>query len=610
MPEDPAPTRLSQRVRDRLPIAAVLTGSLVLYTWNLAVNQWGNTYYSAAVWAGSRNLEAAFFGSIDPHNAMSVDKPPAAFWLPEILVRIFGLHSWTLMLPNALLGVATVGMVYLIVRRVATERAAVFGAIVTALTPAAALMFRYNNPDALLVFLLVTAGYATIRAIETGARRWLITAGLLVGFGVLTKMLQAGLVVPVFALAHLDLAPGTVKRRLVDLLWAAAAIIVGCGWWFAIVALTPAGHRPFIDGTTNNSIIDLVFGYNGFGRLTGGSGNEGASNGLISMFRLTGRNALPMVSWLVPAAVLLGLVALVKVRRRPRTDPLKAVLLIAAGSMVISIMFFILMGGIYHDYYMVAVVPWLAITIAVAAPVAGRRAVATAAAVSAAWAYHILQRAPMTDYRVLGWLLLVAGLGVAAVVLIGRGRVAAGAMVAAAVLAVVGPAAYALRIPAHGYAGSNAVVTPSIGMDIALDRPEMMTTHCPKVFGGASLPIPGFGQAPSIPAATAQVLRSDTGSRPWVAATVGSERAASYELASGKSVMGVGGYKIRTPGISLAAFQNLVKHGQVRYFLPVCVWPVDETTYLISVWVWQHYAPTTVAGIPVIDFTKPRTKAS
>lgn len=597
------------RVRTRGPIALVLAGSFVLYVWDLAINQWANSFYTAAIWSGSRNVEAAFYGSLDPGNAMSVDKPPAAFWLPEILVRIFGLHSWTVILPNAILGTATVGLVYVIARRVVGEKPALFGAVVTALTPVAALMFRYNNPDALLVFLVVAAGYATIRATEAGSKNWLAVAGLLVGFAILTKMLQAGLVVPAFALVYLLAAPGALARRIVDLLWAAAGIVVGCGWWFAIVALTPAAHRPFIDGTTNNSIFDLVFGYNGFGRLTGSDGNQSSSSG-GGVLRLLQHDALPMVSWLLPAAAILGVVAVVRTWRRPRQDAQRITLLIVTGSLLISALFFSFMGGIYHDYYALALVPWIGLTVAVAGPLAGRHAVAAALAVSSVWEWHVLHQAT-GSLRTLGLVVLVVGFVLAAALAVARGRLVALAVVAGAVLTQVGPAAYALRVPDHAYMGAKPVITPSIGMDATLQSDaERTTTHCPKVFGGMALPVPGYGQSPSIPDAVAQVLGSDTGSRPWVAATIGSERAGAYELASGKSVMAIGGYKIRTPGISLDRFKELVRTGQVRYFMPVCVWPIDQTSYLISVWVWQHYAPTVVAGIPVIDFEKPRPTAS
>jgi 4-amino-4-deoxy-L-arabinose transferase-like glycosyltransferase len=609
VPDDDASASPIQRLRSSGPIALVLVGSFVLYVWNLAINQWANSFYTAAIWSGSRNFEAAFYGSLDPSNAMSVDKPPAAFWLPEILVRIFGLHSWTVILPNALLGSATVGLVYLIARRVAGEKAALFGAVVTALTPVSALMFRYNNPDALLVFLLVAAGYATIRATEVGGRKWLATAGLLVGFAILTKMLQAGLVVPAFAAVYLLAAPGVITRRIIDLLWAAGGILIGCGWWFAIVALTPSADRPFIDGTTNNSIFDLVFGYNGFGRLTGSDGNQGGSSGGGAL-RLLQHDALPMVSWLIPAAAVLGVVAVARTWRRPREDGQRITLLIAVGSLLISALFFSFMGGIYHDYYSLALVPWIGLTVAVAVPLAGRRAVAAALAVSAVWEWHVLHEATGT-LRAIGLLVLIAGLGLAAVLVIARGRLVTIAIVAAAIVTQAGPAAYALRVPNHAYMGAKPVITPAVGMDAGLQSDaERTTTHCPKVFGGMALPVPGYGQSPTIPDVVAQVLRSDTGSRPWTAATIGSERAGAYELASGKSVMAIGGYKIRTPGITLERFQDLVRTGQVRYFMPVCVWPIDQTSYLISVWVWQHYSPNVVAGIPVIDFEKPRPTAS
>ncbi len=237
---------------------------------------WANSFYSAAVQAGTKSWKAFFFGSSDASNFITVDKPPASLWVMEISARIFGVNSWSILVPQALEGVATVGLLYATVRRWFRPGAALLAGAVLALTPVAALMFRFNNPDALLALLLTAAAYATVRAIEDGRTRWLVLAGALVGFGFITKMLQAFIVVPVLALVYLLAGPPKLGRRIVQLVYAGVALVVSAGWWVAAVQLTPAADRPYIGGSTNNTVLNLIFGYNGFGRLTG---NETGSVG-------------------------------------------------------------------------------------------------------------------------------------------------------------------------------------------------------------------------------------------------------------------------------------------------------------------------------------------
>ena len=254
----------------------------MLYLWSLSASGYANSFYSAAVQAGSQSWKAFLFGSLDAGNAITVDKPPASLWLMALSVRIFGLSSWSILAPQALLGVATVGVLYASVRRqrefaTGTHAGLLAGALL-ALTPVAALMFRFNNPDALLVFLLTAAAYATLRASERASGKWLVGAGVLVGFAFLTKMLQAFLVLPAFVLVYLIVAPTSLGRRIKHLLFALAAMIISLGWWVAIVELVPESWRPYIGGSETNSVLDLIFGYNGLARILG-NGNGGPGNG-------------------------------------------------------------------------------------------------------------------------------------------------------------------------------------------------------------------------------------------------------------------------------------------------------------------------------------------
>lgn len=285
IPEDTAPTvgrdtdtAAASGRGHGLAFAALLIGTAVLYLWDLSINRYANDFYAAAEQAGSQSWKAWFFGSSDAANSITVDKPPVSLWISGIAVRVFGLNSWSILVPQALMGVAAVALIYLIGRRIAGPRAGLVAGVVLALQPVAAVMFRFNNPDTLLVLLLIAAAWATLRILDDGRLRWAVLAGGLIGLAFLTKQLQALLIVPPIAVAYLAFGPPAVRTRIVHLLAALGAAIVGAGWWVLTVELWPAGSRPYIGGTEHNSIIELTLGYNGLGRLTGdeGSGLGGA----------------------------------------------------------------------------------------------------------------------------------------------------------------------------------------------------------------------------------------------------------------------------------------------------------------------------------------------
>ena len=273
-PSDPGAPRsraATARPRWELPgLAVLLAGTAVLYLWNLAATGYGNAFYAAAVQAGTTSWKAFFFGSLDSANLITVDKPPASLWVMELSARLFGFSSWSMLVPQALMAVAAVALLWATVRRTSGPGAGLLAAALLALTPVVALMFKYNNPDAFLVLLLVVAGYCTVRAMERASTRWILLAGLFVGFAFLAKELQAFLVLPGLALAYLWAAPTSLGRRIAQLLGAGVALVVGAGWWVLAVALWPAADRPWIGGSTDNSELGRAFGYNGLGRIFGG----------------------------------------------------------------------------------------------------------------------------------------------------------------------------------------------------------------------------------------------------------------------------------------------------------------------------------------------------
>ena len=370
----------------RPALLGLLGATALLYLWGLGASGYANTFYSAAVQAGATSWKAFLFGSSDGANSIMVDKPPASLWVMALSARIFGVNAWSILVPQALAGVAAVGVLYAAVRRWHGPAAGVLAGAVLALTPVAVLMFRFNNPDALLVLLLTVAAYALVRALEAGRAGWLVAAAVFLGFGFLTKMMQAFLVVPGFTLAYLVAAPVALRRRIGQLLAAGVALVVSAGWWVAMVELWPAAQRPYVGGSQTNSVLELIFGYNGFGRLTGneigsvgrgrwaggpaggafpggapGGGPPGGPGGSMrgggGLRQLFDLSMGSQIAWLLPAALLFLLTLLWLVRRQPRTDRLRASMLLWGGWLLVTGAVFSFAQGIIHPYYTVALAP-------------------------------------------------------------------------------------------------------------------------------------------------------------------------------------------------------------------------------------------------------------
>jgi 4-amino-4-deoxy-L-arabinose transferase-like glycosyltransferase len=443
----------------------------VLYLWNVTRNGWANDFYAAAVQAGTKSWKAFFFGSFDSANFITVDKTPGSLWVMEISGRIFGFNQWSMLVPQALEGVGSVALLYAAVRRWFGAPAGLIAGLVLALTPVAALMFRFNNPDALLVLLMTAAAYTLVRAVENGRTKWLVFGGLLLGFAFLAKMLQAFLVVPGFAVAYLVAGPPRLGKRIWQTVLMGVGIIVGAGWWILAAQLTPAADRPYFGGSTDNNILQLTIGYNGLGRLDGsetgsiGGGNAGGTSfgGATGILRLFQDEFGGQISWLLPAA-LIALGAMVWVSRRAvRTDRTRAAALLWGGWVLVTGLVFSYMSGIIHPYYMVALAPGIAALVGIGATalwqarlsLAGRITAAVAVLGTAGWAYVLLDRTPGW-LPWLRWVIVIAGVAGAAAMLTGpnfarslssrRGwRALVLVPVGLAMIAgLAGPAAYAL----------------------------------------------------------------------------------------------------------------------------------------------------------------------
>jgi 4-amino-4-deoxy-L-arabinose transferase-like glycosyltransferase len=505
--------RLGERlggVTRRLPrpeLALLLVLAAVLYLWALSKNGWANDYYSAAVRSMSSSWHNFLFASADPSGVMTVDKPPLALWVQSLSVRVFGYGSLSMLVPQALMGVASVGLTYDLVRRRFGRAAGFAGGLTLALTPITVAISRHNNPDALLVLCCVAALWFALRALEDGRTRWLVLAGMCVGLGFETKMLVALVVVPGITLAYMLVAPRGRLRALRQLLAGGAAMVLVGGAWPLLVALTPASRRPWISGTSDNSILSLIFEYNGVGRVDGQSGGPGGASGPgggggnvfggeAGPMRLLNSALGGQAGWLLGFALLSGLGLLVATRLR-RSDARAGWLVAVGGAFVVTAVLFSAASGIFHPYYVSLLAPFAAALVGAGAAqllASGARArIFAAPAVLAGVASELIV---LHDYPgQLSWLppVLIAVCAVAALALVALGSRRARVVAATAAIAALLLAPSVWAIDTLGHATSSTF--PEGG-------PANVQTAAGGMFGGRGGP-GAFGRAAGAPPAFA-----------------------------------------------------------------------------------------------------------
>ena len=595
------------RLRRVPPLAVLLAATALLYLWGLGAAGWSNAYYSAAAQSGAESWRAFFFGSFDAAGSITVDKPPLGLWPMALSVRAFGLSSWSVLLPQALMGVATVAVVHHGVRRATgSGGAALLAGAALALTPVAVLMFRFNNPDGLLVLLLAGAAVATLRALDSPrAGLWLLLGGSLVGL--------AFLVLPALVVVYAVFAVVPWRRRLLHLVGAATAMVVAGSWWIVAVELWPASSRPFIGGSQHNSVLELVLGYNGVGRLTGdqtGAVSGPRGWGSNTLLRLLDPGTGGQASWLLPAAIVLGVAALRLTRGT--ASPVRPALAMWLTWTGVTWVVFSLMNGIFHDYYTVALAPAVASLVGLGAHVVWQHratALATRAlvlAVLATGALALVVLWPQRDWQ--PWLPWAVGalvaVALARVVVAHRRAVPLGVGFATAALVAgfAGPAAYSLETVAtvHSgavpHAGPYARTAPTYAVDPIGDLLTVST---------------------SSPALT-RLLVSGSDDATWLAAVTGANSAAGFQLATDRPVMPVGGFNGTDPSPTLPQFKRLVAGGRIHWFLAGggrYVSEVDGETQpvtrtgsdaavRIERWVARTFDPVVVDGVTVYDLTR------
>ncbi|MCT7369758.1 ArnT family glycosyltransferase [Mycolicibacterium llatzerense] len=641
-PQTPVPRRwsLATKTGERSALALLLIVTAIGYLWNITVNGMGNQFYAAAVWAGSRNWEALLFGSIDPNNVITVDKPPLSQWVMALSGQIFGFSSASMLIPEALMAVGSVWLLYAAVRRISGPAAGLLAGAVLALTPVSAMMFRFNNPDAAMVLLMTLAAYFTVRALNDsvdgsarrGGAKWMALAGVALGFAFLAKMLEGVMVAPALGLTYLIAAPVALRSRLWHLLGALGALFVSAGWFVVLTILWPASSRPYMAGSTDNSFMNLVLGYNGFGRVLGknhmgktdpdkpstvhtltgehaghaageamktaghhGGGFGDQTQGLPRLF--TGEFGFE-IGWLVPAALLATVLVLISRGRAPRTDRVRAGAILFGGWLVSVGLVLSFMKTNVHPYYCLALAPAMAAMFAVFVIEFWRRrdslfhriGLTTVLLVSGVWGFVILGR--NADWLpALRWVLLVAAIvGAAALVWAGAGdnrkRIATLALGLAMFGAAGGSVAYSLATFGQPHLGGGPSVGPA-------DKDD-------KGHGG-------FGQRDDNPQLNALLKATTT---KWSAAIDRSSPAAGLELDTRTPVIAIGGFGGSDPAPTLQQFQSYVANHEVAYYIVSDSkghWGADAHSDIAD-WVSANFAPLKVGSDTVYNLTQPVKK--
>ena len=544
----PLSARRSRALSVALPrpeLTALLVLAAVLYLWALDRNGFANEYYSAAVRSMSTSWHAFLYGSFDVAGVMTVDKPPLALWVQALSVRAFGYSSWAMLVPQALMGVATVGLAYDLTRRRFGRLAGFAAGLALVFTPVTVAIARHNNPDALLVLCCTAALWAVVRGLEDGRTRWMVLAGVAVGLGFEAKMAAALLVVPAIAAAWAWSAPANRVRGL--LAGGAAMGVVGLAWP-VLVWLTPAADRPWVSGTSDNSIWSLILGYNGLGRLFGQDGGPGGMGGGTmfggepGLLRLFNESLGGQAGWLLGVALVGGLALLATTRLR-RTDPRTGWLLAVGGAALTTAVAFSRAEGIFHPYYVAQLAPLAAALVGAAVAAArGSRLVAPAAIVAGVAAELMILGAGAA------WV-AAAGVGAAALlasdVLGDRARTWAAVAAVAALLAV--PASWSVQTLAYAASGTFPAGGPA-------------TTTAGPGGGGGNL----FGGDTSTVSAALEYAAADGGGTIAVSSQSG---AAGSLIASGADVAAIGGFSGRESQVSAEWLADAVEDGRIRYVL-------------------------------------------
>ena len=588
-----------------LPVLLALTGAL--YLFGALHNGMANSYYAAAVQAASQDWTAWLFGSLDAANYVSVDKPPLATMLMGLSARLFGFSSFSMLLPSVLAGVGSVWLVYGAVKRQFGFASAVIAGSVLAFTPVAALMFGFNNPDAILTLMLTASCYAFLRSLE-GKRPllWLGLAALFTGLAFNTKMLQGLMVLPAMALVYLVFARPPIVTRLLHVMFAGVITTMSTLWWSVLVWLTPAGSRPWVGSTNDNNIWSLIFGYNGLGRLLGGHGGGGGPGGgtppsggiggtttlqtagsttqtmadgagmmpggmgggpggghgpggtgfggQTGIFRIFNNDFGPNIAWLLVLALAGGGLMLWILRKTPRTNRGRAAVIFWMLWLLIHIVIFSMTSGVIHPYYVVVMAPVVAALVGISLPFL--------------WGAY-------TRRKPYAWLLplLVGVTAVIAVMILGYAGTMTWLMWIVGLLGLTGMIGLLVNLYApRRWLQNLAIITAIAACTLA---PTVYTLATVNVAHTGSIPMAGpsstamrgsNNETSQANSQLVQYLLQHQNGATWLVAVASANESAAIQLTSGQPVMAVGGFNGSDTPLTLEQFKQLVKVGKVKYY--------------------------------------------
>src|SRR4051794_28373583 len=589
--------------RPRPELLGLLVLAAVLNLWALRQNGFANEYYSAAVRSMSSSWHAFLYDSFDPSGVMTVDKPPLALWVQVASVKVFGFSSLSMLVPQALMGAASVALVYDLTRRFFGRPAGFVAGLALAVTPITVAISRHNNPDALLVLCAVAALWCVVRAFEDGRTRWLVLAGMAIGLGFETKMGVALMVVPALAAAWLWLAPKGRLAALQQLLAGGAAMVVVGGAWPLLMLLTPASDRPWVSGTADNSILSLIFGYNGLGRIAGLSGGPGAGpggggGGGGSMFggpagplRLLEASLGGQAGWLLGFA-LVGGIGLVAVTRMRRSDSRTGWLIATGGAFLTCAVTFSVAQGIFHPYYVSLMAPLAAALVGATAGLVlegghTARLVGPLAVLGGVISEVVVLHENPIELQWLPPLLILFGLAAALALWVRASRrLRAAALAAALGLLLLAPATWAVQTLGHAANGTFPAGGPTAmglgGGGLGRGgpgfggpgggRPPGMANRGGLGVPGVVPPMGGGGMGGGGPfGGNSQELSSVleyTRAHGGGAVAVSSQKGAAVPIIqSGSDVVGIGGFSGRESDVSVSWLAKAVRSGQIRWVL-------------------------------------------
>lgn len=465
-------------------LIAIMVLAGVLYSWNFSSSSL-NSFYSAAVYSGTQSWKAWFFGSLDAGNFMTVDKPPFVLMVMGLSCRVFGYGTWQMMLPLVASALGTIWILHASVKRVWGHGAAAVAALVLALTPITVAINRDNNPDTLLVFLMVAGAALALRAVHNGRLLPLVGSAVCFGLAFNTKMLQGYIALPAVFAVYLYAAQGGWLRRVRNLAIAAVALAVSSFWWAAAVSLVPASDRPYIGGSTDGTAWNLIMGYNGLGRVFGGEGNGGGGggggggfSGTAGIGRMFNEVLGGQISWLLPFSAIALVGGLVLRGRAPRTDLTRAALVLWGGWTALHYLTFSLAEGTMHPYYTTALAPGIAalcgggglmLLHAFRTDKKWLWVLPVAFAATGIWAVVLLRRASGWNSWLWPTVAAVMVLAIVGLFLFRSGRrvrLLAVALTAAVAASLAGPTAYAASVTAGssgGMSGTNPTAGPTTG---------------------------------------------------------------------------------------------------------------------------------------------------